>query len=92
MRQETKMILQTVLNSLTNPAFIEKNEVIILSNTAFKLSGYSIKNYKTKISESDLQILTKEVSEDTILYEIVATDIYKLELSKQQLTDAMALL
>lgn len=92
MRQETKIMLQTVLNSLTNPAFIERDGEIILSNNSFKLFGYSKKNYKAKISESEFQILTKEISENTVLCEIVANDIYKLELSRQQLTNAMALL
>lgn len=86
MSQEILITLQTMLNSLNNPAYLIQNNEIILINESYKKITKNEKQFKKYAKE------VKVISEDIQLIEIVPNDIKTLKDCTQAITKAMALL
>jgi hypothetical protein len=92
MSKEMKATLQSILNSINNPAFLKHNDEIILVNDLFKSRGFNETNYQEKIKDLNLMIEEKNINNNMIICELLNNDIYLLKQSKQKLANAMALL
>jgi hypothetical protein len=90
MSSEMKKMLQSIIDSIENPAFIEDSGKIIFTNKEFEIKGFN-KNFRCeKICEYELK--EKDIYNNLKICEIVDADIQKLNESKQKLLQAMALL
>lgn len=83
MSVEITVMLQSILNSLSNPAYIEQNGKIILSNDLYSNHHYD---------EQEIVINKKPLHKDYKLCELIESDIYKLNHSREKLAQAVALL
>jgi hypothetical protein len=83
MSVEITVMLQSILNSLSNPAYIEQNGKIILSNDLYSNHHYD---------EQEIVINKNPLHKDYKLCELIESDIYKLNHSREKLAQAVALL
>ena len=80
--------LQSVLNSINNPAYIKKDNAIIAHNDLFEtkyLSPKYLQNYNLTVKQSCL-------NDNMQLNEIISNDVYRLAESNKKLVQAMGLL
>mgnify|MGYP003346928348 CR=1 FL=1 len=92
MSQEMRSTLQSILNSISNPAYIEQNGIIILHNDQFSQLDLDHEDILTEAQKQSLYIKEKNIHNNMKICELVENDLIKLEISKQKLTKAMALL
>ncbi len=92
MSHEIDQTTQSILNALDKPAFIKKNDKLILSNEIFTQDGYTPKNYEVKAKEQGCYIEEKQLNDGMKLCQILNCDLQLLKISQQKLTKAMALL
>ncbi len=89
MSYELRSTLQSILDSIHNPACVKINNEVILSNDRYKNTEIDPEiQVKNKIMAVD----EKELNEKMKLCEYVNNEILLLRTSKQKLTKAMALL
>jgi hypothetical protein len=88
MNQEIKQTLQRVIDSIDKPAYIEKNNKIILANDLFLSKKINQKDFK----KNGLELKKIDLSGDIKLCEVIESEIYKLNQSSQRLVKAMTLL
>ena len=91
MSLEMKLTLQSIINSMHNPAFIKKDNKIQLVNDAFERKGYSQNTYDKQAVENGCNIIEKPLHNNMKLCEIVDNELNVLEISRQKLTQAMRL-
>ena len=85
MSQEITEALQSMLESINNPAILEIDDEIILTNKAFNLGDYD----KDDLTEAWVE---KKINDHIKLREIMDNDIRRLAISSQKLKKAAALL
>ena len=88
MTLEIKKTLQKIIDSLTNPAYVEENNKIIITNSLFLNNKINKKDFK----KNELKIKSTKLNENIKLCEILEGDVYKLQHAQEKLIQAMALL
>ena len=83
MSVEVTLMLQSVLDSLSNPAYIEQNGKILLSNNLYTGHNYD---------QEEIVINKKQLHKDYKLCEVIESDIRKLHNSREKLAQAITLL
>lgn len=83
MSKETKMILQSIIDSINHPAFVEQNNKIILSNQSFT------KKFNDSFNKESYQIFEKSINDHTKICEIKEDQIAIIERQRKQLALAM---
>jgi hypothetical protein len=88
MTSETEQTLQKVIDLLHNPAYVEENNRIIITNDLFTSKKISKRDFK----KYGLELKTTQLDENLRLCEIIEPEINKLHHANQKLIQAMALL
>ena len=92
MTHELKITLQSILDSIANPAFIKQNGTILLTNEVFNQKILNLKNLEKQVKDCECFIDEKDINNNMKLCEVVDNDIKLLQMSKQNLATAIALL
>lgn len=92
MSQKMKRTLQAILDSIDNPAFIKNNDKILMSNRLFNICGFTEQNFNQMMIDEDLKLKEKKLEDDLVLCELMDCDLYLLQISRTNITKAMALL
>ncbi len=89
MSHEIKVTLQSILDSISNPACVKINDEIVLCNKKYQeIETHPDDQVKNKIMAVDEKI----INENMKLCEYINNDVFLLRTSKQKLAKAMALL
>jgi len=83
MSAETLLMLQSIINSMSKPAYIELDGRIVMSNNLYSSHGYD---------ESKTSIKGKALPNGFKICELVDNDIHQLQSSSERLRKASALL
>lgn len=92
MSQEMRTVLQSILNSISNPAYIEQNGRILLMNKTFNDLKLDKNNIEDEIEKHLYLLKEQNINNNMKICELINDDLAQLERSKQNLTRAMALL
>lgn len=91
MSHDTQLILQSVIDAMDCPAFVEDNHKIILTNAYFD-DNYTIDEYKTQIKLQGYSVIENVLYNNIKICKIQDSDITKINKSRKKLTNAMSLL
>jgi hypothetical protein len=91
MNRQIKAMLQSLLDSIQHPAYIEQDNKIILLNNLFKESEF-FNIDKDTIEKQGYKISEKNIYNKMKIIEIKNNDIEALNICKKKINEAMALL
>jgi hypothetical protein len=84
--------LQSIINLLENPAYLQDKNGIVIVNDLFTASGFSEKNYEKQITSQKCKVNKRKINGELTLVEIVPNDIFNLKECTKKLTKAITLL
>lgn len=90
MNQETKQLLQNLIDSMNHPSCVSKNKQIILTNEAFRKMNLTKDNFFHLVSVKDPTIKQQFLGNDTTLFEVIPEDITKLYECRKKLSTTVA--